>query len=372
MSTTHGDLTEVLQILWKHRRKIILITGLAAVSGAIILLLMPNYYKASTVFFAASTDMNKPEQVFGQTNRTARYYGDDYDNDRLLTVARSPEVINYLIDSFDIARHYHMKANTPKQQYKLEKKFRKNYQVLKTKHDAISLTVEDRDPQLAAALANAAREKIGATTLKLIQQIQTKRIQTFKNSIREKSLELSRLQDSLQQLRRHYDIIDVATQREALATIASESEAKLIAMRAALKEFRHMPGRQDTVQILKASIAGLENQLRALRGDDKEANFTIKKLREGMSRIEILERNIANLSNSITYEKQNLQRAITVFRSNAPTIIIAEEAQVPKVKSRPKRSVLLLATTLIAFIFSALGALLIEGLKGFQLNPGEK
>jgi len=365
---SQDSLVDVLAVLWKWRKKIIWTTAAVAIGSIILSLTLSNYYKSTTVFFAASTDINKPEQVFGLTNKATRFYGDDFDNDRLLTVASSSELIQFLLDSFKIAAHYDMKTDTPKRQFKLEKKFRSNLEVLKTKFDAISLSFEDKEPEYAAAITNAARNQIGHITLNLLKSSQAQRRQLYEGSIQKKTTELAIIEDSLQSLRKRYNIFDLESQGELLSTIATQTESELAGTRAALAKFKTMSRQRDTVQILTARVANLENKLQSVLGNEGNAMFSLKLLREGMAATEILNNQQERLSQQLDAEKEKLRQINTVYASNAPTIILAEKGEIPKIKSRPKRSILVLAATLAAFIFSALGALMFENIGKIDLK----
>lgn len=365
---SQDSLVDVLAILWKWRKKIIGITVIAAIGSILLSLTLSNYYQSTTIFFAASTDLNKPEQIFGKTNKATRYYGDDYDNDRLLTVASSAELIQFLLDSFRVAEHYEMKTDTPKRQFKLEKKFRSNMEVLKTKFEAISLSFEDKDPGFAAIITNEARNQIGTTSLNLLKYSQSKRMETYRESISTKTKELSVIGDSLQALRVKYNIFDIESQGELLSRLAAETETNLAGTKAALEKFKGMGGQRDTVQILTARVASLDKKLQTVLGTDNNARFSIRLLREGMAQTETLDSRYTRLSAQLDEEKEKLRQLQTIFDSNAPTIILAEKGETPKIKSRPKRSILVIAATLAAFIFSVLGALLFENIGKIDLK----
>lgn len=370
---SQNNLVEVLGVLWRWRKKIIGITLVVAIGSVVLSLLLNNYYQATTIFFAASPDTNKPEQVFGQTNKATRFYGDDFDNDRLLTVASSGELIQFLLDSFQVADHYKMKTDSPKRKFKLEKKFRSNFDVTKTKFDAISLSFEDKDPAFAATVANEARNQVANLTLSFLHIGHQKRIETYQGSILAKTKEIKIIGDSLQILRKKYSIFDLKSQGELLSTIAAEAESNLAGTSAKLKKLKSNGGFPDSVVVLQAEIMGYKKQLETVLGEKNGGSFSLKLLREGMGAIQALDDRYESLSDQLDIEKEKLRQTKTVLNSNAPTIILAEKADIPKIKSKPKRSILVLAATLGAFIFSLLGALLFEniGKLDFKRIKGE-
>ena len=99
------NLLGVISTLLRWRKPIIRICLIAGIGTAIIALFLPNYYQSTTTFYAASPDLGKPEAV-GEIERDRDIYGEDTDNDRLLTIAQSNEIVSYLIQKFKLYEHY--------------------------------------------------------------------------------------------------------------------------------------------------------------------------------------------------------------------------------------------------------------------------
>jgi hypothetical protein len=88
--------------------------------------------------------------------------------------------------------------------------------VQKNRNDAIELTIEDTDPQLASDMANAAREKIDEFAQRLTKDSQAKLLASFDSNLKRKTVELSRLGDSVR-------IVQTATKSTAGANKATSS-----------------------------------------------------------------------------------------------------------------------------------------------------
>ena len=141
------NLLGVISTLLRWRKPIIRICLIAGIGTAIIALFLPNYYQSTTTFYAASPDLGKPEAV-GEIERDREIYGEDTDNDRLLTIAQSNEIAGYLIEKFKLYDHYDIDRTNRKSKDKVRKKFRGLYNVEKTKYEAIEISVEDKDLSL--------------------------------------------------------------------------------------------------------------------------------------------------------------------------------------------------------------------------------
>jgi tyrosine-protein kinase Etk/Wzc len=128
----HNDnLLGVLKILYRWRKQLIYLCLAAGLGTALISLLMPNYFKATTLFLAASPDRISPDTYFPRGAIKTFYYGNDEDIDRIITIAESNELVDYLVDSFNLYQHYGINPDIPKAPDRVERRFRKLYEIKK-------------------------------------------------------------------------------------------------------------------------------------------------------------------------------------------------------------------------------------------------
>lgn len=353
------NLIQVLRKLYKWRRPIILLSGGTFVLTAGLSLLLPNFFEAKTVFYAASEDQAKPEVLFPEkgSNITAEYYGSESDIDRLLTVAQSNELKDYLIDSFALFAHYDKNPDAPKARYRLRKKLDKHYDIQKNERDALILSFEDKDPAFAARIANAAREKIEQITLGLIRSNQAKNLKANRENIQRQERNQRMLADSLDRLRAAYGLYDGLEQTQELSTEITSKQSLLTAKEArydALKGEPSIP--RDTLTYLQAEVKGLEANVRSL--EDK-----LDLWRKGMSAVLDMEKQYLDGAQRLSEDRARTRVLQATYEADIPAVLVVEEAEVPLYKSRPSRSILVLAATLVVFVFTVLGILLFEAYK---------
>jgi tyrosine-protein kinase Etk/Wzc len=348
------NLLEVLKTLFKWKKQIFYVCAAAVIGTAVISLFLPNYYQAATVFLAVSPDQAKPEALYGKGQLRTEYYGNENDIDRILTIASSTELANFMVDSFELYNHYKIKPGSPKAAFKVRQKFSSLYDVTKTKRDAIELSVEDKDKELAARMATVAREKIEAVAQQLIREGLEKTIRSYQDNIKAKEASLAILSDSLSYLRREYGIYNIVGQTEALPSQVSETEGNLIRNQAKLEALKNTPGiSKDTIKMLQANVAGLQEEFKVL-------SSKMESLNEGLGKFGIYERQFIEANQALSEDKERLKQTLALYTSDIPAIVIVEEAQVPVIKSRPKRSIIVLAAGAIAFFFSVLAVLLFD------------
>ena len=244
MAMEKDNLLPILGTLYPWRRRIMYITAGAFVLSAVLSLFLHNYYQGKTVFYAASQDLFKPEKVFGGGTTEMYYYGSGEDIDRILTVGNSHGVIDFLIDSFDLWKVYDIKPGTPKAKYKMRKAFRENYNILLTKQDALELTVEDKDPERAAAMANVATHMIDHEVKSIIKNSQIALASSYQRSINSKEKLMQNNLDTLVYYRGKSGIYDPAGQTEILATRVTEVTNSVEREKAALESLQEKSHQQ--------------------------------------------------------------------------------------------------------------------------------
>jgi len=350
------NLLDVLKIFFKWLKPIAYLCIGVGIGTAAISLLLSNYYESTTTFYANSVDQAKPGQIFGTSTRDIEFYGDDRDNDRLLTIAESNDLKDYMIQTFDLYKHYDIDPTKERAAYNVQQKFNKYYNVIKTKRDAIELSIEDTDKELAAKMVNAAREKIDELAVKIIKG-QLKNFQSsLEKNIAEKNNQLAILGDSILALRTRYGVYSTESQGETFATQILTAESKLAGATAKLKSLKASGAPRDTLAQIAANIAGFKSQTSILKQRTQDFN-------EGQSQVLVLERRQKDMSNKLGVENVNLNQLITAYNSDISAINLIEAGAVPIIKSRPKRSLIVISAVLVTAIFSFIGVLLFESYK---------
>jgi hypothetical protein len=356
------QIRDAIRILWDKKKPIFTWALLVGICTALLSLTLKNYYKATTVFYAASPDLAKPELIFGNSLSDPEFYGSGEDLDRLLTLCHSNEIKDHLISTFDLYRHYKMDSTRPFAHHKIRKKLDKRMEVVKTKYDAIELSIEDQDKTLAAGMSNEARESVNRAAVKLITDRLSAVSVTYRASIQEKQVLLHTLNDSLYRLRKIYPIYNIEAQTESMSAIAAQVSSDLAGEQARYEVLKKSNAPRDTLMYLAARIKGLETQWRSItRSNAGVASFSLENFNEGVSRIQSLDLNIERLNAQLNEDRIRYQHAVNTAGAAAPALITVSPAEIPVYKSRPTRSLLVIAATL----FSALSLSLYYILKTF-------
>lgn len=363
MKTTRDTLLPILGTLYPWRRRIVYVTGAAFVLSIIFSLFMKDHYQGKTVFYAASQDLFKPEKVFGGSSQDMYYYGSGEDIDRILTVGNSHGILDFLIDSFELWSVYKIKPGSPKAHFKMRKTFKENYNILLTKQDALELTIEDTDPERAAAMANAATRKIDHEVKWIIKSSQSALSASYQKAILGKEKIMQGTLDSLMHFREKSGIYDAGEQTKLLAnrlTTITNSIEKDKASLESLKKMGVTGKLRDTLNIMQSRITGLERELALLTSSDSNAMFSLPMFNLNKGKVELLESRYLRSYEQIGYDLEKVKLYNAAVEMDVSAIHLVEEAEVPLYKHRPKRSVIVLGVTIAAFLFSIAAALAVE------------
>ncbi len=343
--STQENAIDLIKAVMKWRKTILWVCiGTAVLTAAISLIFLSNYYQSTTIFFSASPKMAQADIVFGWGSGEMRYYGDDFDTDRIITIAESNEVIDYLVDSFDLFEHYDIDTASQRASFKVGKVFKKLYDVQKNKREAIELSVEDTDPEIAMRMANAAREKVNEIGKMLVKNSQKDLVLAYQSNLKEMDNTMKMLSDSLMRSRTKYGIYSTTSQSEVYSSISAKATSRLAGEKAKLALYQEgysVP--RDSVRKTKARIANLEQQLSVVDNQIQQFN-------NGMGLVSVLEGMLSDMSERRSRMATLYQQLMATYTSEINAIHLVEEGLLPIVKSRPKRSIIVIVATIVAFV----------------------
>lgn len=363
--TNRDTLLGVFGTIYRWRKALRNVCLIALLGSIGIALTMDNYYQSTTIFYPANQDLAKPELIFGAMSKVTEYFGTDRDVDRLLEIASSNELADYMIDRYQLFAHYDIDSTDKEGRHWARLKFRELYSVQKNKNDAIELTVEDTDPQLASDLANGAREKIDEIAQRLTKSSQAQLLASFDANLKRKNSELLRLGDSLRNIQAEYHIYAGGYQGEQLSEQLTRAEEDIARNRARLEVLNGNPLiPADTVEYIKANLRGaLRQREMLLSRQPKDGVLSIRDYNEGIGKVSIANDLHNQARKQFSYDLERYNQILAAYNTNIPAVQLVVPAEPAILKSRPKRSVIVIGAVLAAFLFTLLAALLADAYK---------
>lgn len=344
------SLITLIRQIYGRRKTIISATAAAAVISLVVSFMVPVYYMSSTTFYAASETLAAPNPV-GASDKTSFVYGTDTDRDRLLSMASSGAIADYLIELFGLYEVYEIDSTDVKGPHKVREKLKDLYVAQKTEYGGIEITVEDQDPNRAAEMANAAREWLSDNVQIIIKNSQNKTINNLENSIRSKENLIRVTDDTLQRLRRDYEIYDTKSQGGLFSELITNTEANMQELAGKLDAGNTVP--RDSIRKWKAQLKGLQSKKKSL--DENLQTYS-----SGLATVLKVERELSRYTDQITIDKERLNQLRAAYEAPFAALHIIQKADPPVVKSRPKKAVIILVATILVSLLTVLAVLIVE------------
>ncbi|MDI3531720.1 MAG: hypothetical protein PWR28_65 [Synergistaceae bacterium] len=208
------DLLDLVLVLAKHKRLILLLTlGLAFVTGVISLVMTP-IYRAETRLVPPQT-VSSPMGALSQLNvpdfaRGA--LGIKTPSDLIVGITKSRTVLDNIIDRFNLMAYYEA-------EYRARARERLSNATdadVDSKTGLITIAVQDKDPALAAEMANAFVEELQRIMRNLaITQAAQQRL-FLENQLKDVRLALARSEEELKEYQARSGLLNVDAQTKAL------------------------------------------------------------------------------------------------------------------------------------------------------------
>lgn len=341
-SPSVGDLFDVLR---RRRRFLALNVAATTIVALVIALLLPKWYTGRAVLLPPMEEdlgSSVVSQLMPRGLGSLRMPGAPTLADVFVAVLKSRTVADRIVRRFDLVRRYHV-PDIDKAVKELDGhvKFRVGDE------GTIAILAEDKDPKTAAAIANAYVEELD----RFNKETRTTSAQRTRAFI-EQRLDLAK-----RDLAAAEDLLRDYQQRKRLPSLSptdrsdAEMGAQLMAQRTAL---------EVRLQVLRQSLAENSEEVRRVRQELTAVDRQVGTLPTAGLDVARLYRDVKVQEQVFELLTSQLEEARIRETRDTPTVQVLDRAETPLHKSRPKRSIIVLAGLLIGLAGSAIGALLLE------------
>jgi tyrosine-protein kinase Etk/Wzc len=369
-----------LLIVLSRRKRIILRTTLAAaVLAAIVSLVLPNRYTATTNILPPQQSQSLAASMIGQLGALGpmaamaqKDLGLKNPNDLYVGMLRSRTAEDALIRRFDLLQVYREKKMS-----EARKDLENASSIVLGKEGFISISVEDKDRSRAPQIANAYVEQLRQLTQDLAVNEAGQRRIFFERQLELAKNNLAGAEQALKETEQKTGLIQLDGQAKAIIESVVKLRAAIAAKEVELHAMRLFSTEQNPdVQLREQQLSGMRAQLALLEkqsggpgnvagnvevpaGNVPEAGLQyVRKLRD----VKYAETIFELLAKQ--YEAARLDEAKT-----AAVIQVLDPAIEPDRKSSPQRTLIVVIVTLLGFFGSAGYVLSAEALCRLRLNP---
>jgi capsule polysaccharide export protein KpsE/RkpR len=345
-------------LIWLGEKKALIgaVTGGVAVLSVVVALLLPPIYTARTTFLAPGSQQQSGSSAalaaLGSLGALPAGLGAKTPDDLYVALLKSDSVQHGLDQRFNLRAHYDVDT------YEALRKVLPNHVRVTSdkKSGVISVEVDDKDAKFAADLANAHDPEVTKLLGRLAVSEAQLRRGFFEKQLQDTKENLIKAEQSLQAVQEKSGVIVLDKQAEALITNAALLRAQISEREVQLRVLRTSATDQNPSVIrLNSELRGLRAELARMESSQggtpgsavdlpvgrlPEASVDYVRARRELKLQEMLLEGMLR-----QYEIAKLDEA-----KEGPVLQQVDVAQIPDLKSRPSRSLIVLASTLAALL----------------------
>ncbi len=312
-----NDSINILVFLYKQKIPIILITVLGAITSVVASYMITPMYKSTVVLYPVSSVSVSKSLLTNNAKGNMMAFGEEEETEQLLQILESDEITSAIIKKYNLMEHYDIDSSSKFSKTSLYKTYSGNVSARKTPFQSIEIKVMDKDPIVAAGMANDISGLIDTVINKIKKKRALKALMIVEWEYEKLSKQISRLSDSLTALNA-LGVLNYRTQVEAYSKGISDGIA--------------------TGKISKSGIALLESKLDNLKRYGHAYS-------EMSSFIELEQKQLSKL-------KAKWVEAGVEYAQNMPHKFVINKARPAEKKSYPVRWLIVVLSTISTFAFS--------------------
>lgn len=318
-SDLNNESIKLLAKIYTWRKKLLIVSLIAAVISIVISFLISPQYKATAVVFPSRT-FSVSKLLIEQNQGSQEDYmdlGDEDDAEKLLQILNSSEIRTRIADKYDLWTNWDIKKNTVHSNHYLKMKWEDMVCFKRTNFVSIKIEVYDYVANRSADIANSIVAYADTVKFRMTREVAKQALIITQEEYNNTTVRINELEDSLQVIK-ELGVLD----NKAEITAYSRSMAKAI-------EKGNEPAQkklQEKLDLLKKYGTAYEN-----------VYSNLKKYRLKYPII-----------------KNKLDEALINYNRPLPSKFIVDKAIADENKARPFRWLIVLLSTASAFLLALL------------------
>ncbi len=372
-------LLDVLILLAKRRKLILIFTFGAAVVGAIALLLLPSRYTAESVLLPPKSDSAISSALLSQAAGSATLasaagasLGIKNPGDMYVSLLKSRTVEDAVIRRFGLMDRYRAKKMSD-----ARTRFESHTRVtLGPKDGLITINVTDRDPVVAAQIANGYVDEFRKFSANLAITEASQRRVFFQQQLLDAKEKLVAAEEALKTTQQSTGVVQIDSQTRALVESVAELRAQVAAKEVELESMRSYATDENPATVdVRRQLEALQGQLRRLSGPDQDSGANVLALKgklpeAGLEYFRKL-RDVKFYDTISELIARQLEMAKLDEARQGVAIQTLDVAVPPDKRSFPKRGITMILAVVLGFFTGCAWCILAEGFSRFRSRPAE-
>lgn len=321
------DSSNLIVFILKKWKPVFAITTIGAIIAIIASLVITPKFKSTVIMFpATSGSISKGLLTESNTTKDLMVFGEEEEVEQMMQILLSDEIRDRVVKKYNLYEHYEIDPKGAFPRTKLQEEYNGNVSIERTQFMSIRIEVLDKDPELAANMANDIAALVDTVMNNMKRERALKALAIVKKEYDYLDSVINNLEVEFKQIR-----------EKGINNYESQSEVYNDAYAVAIAENRMAGARK------------LEEKLKVL----SEYGGDYVKVRDRLY--------MANKRFGEVREKFELAQVDA--NEYLPHTYIVESAQIAEKKAYPVRWLIVVVSTFGAFIFSILLLLIIDTTK---------
>lgn len=356
------NLLDLALVLAARKRFIILCSLVAAILTAIVVLIIPVTFTATTTILPPRQEANPTVALLGQLGGLASLGGGGgaagalglkNPDDLYVGLLQSVGVMDGIVRRFDL-----MKVYKAKRMVDARKRLKGSTKIVSEKSSIITISVEDHDAKRAAALANAYVDQLHDLMSHLAVTSATQRRMFFEQQVDQQKEKLANAEVALEKIEMKTGIIQPQGQAQAVIVTIMQLRAQIAAREVELESLRTSATDQNPEVItLQSEIAGLRTQLADFEKGHPQSASMAGNVLTPTSQVPAASLEYLRGMREVRYQETLFEFMVRQYEmakvdeaKQGQMVQVVDSASVPERRSWPPRTLL----TLLAFILAAM------------------
>jgi uncharacterized protein involved in exopolysaccharide biosynthesis len=373
--------------LLKHMRLILVSTALVAVAalfyalGSLVLpsnvSYLPTVYKPQATMLVNSKDSSGLSSMLASSGLSSMAGlaglsagGTNYGT-LAVYIAKSNTILDALIDRFALTARYKVKKSPKTETRKaLLKKYSAAYD---EKTGVLTIAFEDRDPQMARDLVNYAVSLVDQRFTVIGGNRNITKKQQLEQKLSDVQAQMTEIESQIKDFQKKHGVLTVESAATEQVSTMAQVRSELIMKDMEIKTYGDVSKVQDPALMrLKAERDNLSKLLDQLeQGSNKNEKILPSQRELPALAIEFghLQRDLAVQEKVFELLTQQYELVKLSIQGEDPIIQVLEPAEVPDMKSGPKRGMIVIVAAFAAFFLSIITAFIIEAVENVKRDP---
>lgn len=364
------DIFYLIQLIWRRKIPIIVVCIIASIATYIFTgpKFITPLYKANVIFYPTS-NINLSNTLLtepGNQGFSVLEFGDDEDAEQLLQILSSEDMKNNVVLKYELAAHYGLDTSKNISMLTLRTLLNKNLEIKQTEYKAIEVVVFDKDPALAAEIANYIANYADSKK----NDIQKAKAKEALNIISEEYSRQIKMMDTLNQTLstlRSLGIYDYFEQSSQLNEAYTLNKVRLEQEQALLKVYEENKNSLPDTLIIKtkARVKGYQAAINSIQPTLDLITKYGGKYINSINTLEMERKKLLSLK--MRYESAKMD-----YENSLPQKFVINKAEKPEIASKPRRLLTTAIVSISTLIFALIAMVILEYLPNLRRNYFER